>query len=195
MKRVVRVAVAEPSAIICGGLKSLLSGSDYEVVYVADDMRNLVECLPQVKADVVVVGSLLVATLQQGVRYAYPELQGVTLLMLSSTVCDDEIVRYFDAVINIYDSREQILRKIDGAIEQNQSNPYSDSHELSERERDVLVLVARGMTNKEIASELNISPHTVISHRKNIVHKTGIRSVAGLTVYAVLNKLIDSEQL
>ena len=72
---------------------------------------------------------------------------------------------------------------------------YSDSHELSERERDVLVLVARGLTNKEIASELVISPHTVISHRKNIVHKTGIRSVAGLTVYAVLNKLIDSEQL
>jgi DNA-binding CsgD family transcriptional regulator len=55
--------------------------------------------------------------------------------------------------------------------------------------------VARGLTNKEIASELNISPHTVISHRKNIVHKTGIRSVAGLTVYAVLNKFIDSERL
>ena len=72
---------------------------------------------------------------------------------------------------------------------------YAESHELSERERDVLILVARGFTNKEIASELNISPHTVISHRKNIVHKTGIRSVAGLTVYAVLNKLINSEQI
>ena len=195
MKRVVRVAVAEPSAIICGGVKSLLSGSDYEVVYVADDMRNLVERLPQVKADVVVVGSLLVATLQQGVRYAYPELQGVALLMLSSTVCDDEIVRYFDAVINIYDSREQILRKIDGAIEQNQSNPYSDSHELSERERDVLVLVAKGMANKEIADRLNISIHTVMSHRKNIAHKTGIKSVAGLTVYALLNNLLDASDV
>ena len=72
---------------------------------------------------------------------------------------------------------------------------HTESHELSERECDVLVLVARGLTNKEIANELNISPHTVMSHRKNIAHKTGIRSVAGLTVYAVLNKLIDSEQL
>ena len=75
------------------------------------------------------------------------------------------------------------------------SKNYAESHDLSERERDVLVLVAKGYTNKEIATELFISPHTVISHRKNIVHKTGIRSVAGLTVYAVLNKLIDSEML
>jgi DNA-binding NarL/FixJ family response regulator len=81
------------------------------------------------------------------------------------------------------------------AIAAPKERDYSDSHELSERERDVLVLVARGLTNKEIASQLVISPHTVISHRKNIVHKTGIRSVAGLTVYAVLNKLIDSDQL
>jgi DNA-binding CsgD family transcriptional regulator len=86
------------------------------------------------------------------------------------------------------------MRIVEEAVQQPQTHNFAD-HELSERERDVLILVARGYTNKEIASELNISPHTVISHRKNIVHKTGIRSVAGLTVYAVLNKLIDSEQL
>ena len=88
-----------------------------------------------------------------------------------------------------------MLRTVREAIDAPMEMTSNDSHELSERERDVLILVARGLTNKEIASELNISPHTVISHRKNIVHKTGIRSVAGLTVYAVLNKLIDSEQL
>ena len=65
------------------------------------------------------------------------------------------------------------------------------NYELSRRETDVLVLVARGMTNKEIADALNVSIHTVISHRKNIMHKTGIKSVAGLTVYAILHNLID----
>ena len=64
------------------------------------------------------------------------------------------------------------------------------SYELSQREREVLVLVAQGMQNKEIADKLCISVHTVMSHRKNIVAKTGIRSVAGLTVYAMVNKLI-----
>ena len=62
---------------------------------------------------------------------------------------------------------------------------------MSDRERDVLVRVAKGLSNKEIADDLNISIHTVMSHRKNIAHKTGIKSVAGLTVYALLNNLLD----
>lgn len=192
MKRVIQIAIVEPSQIVCEGVKSLLSGSEYEVVYVADNLRTLVERLPQISVDVVMIGSPLVATLSQGVRYSYSELQDVVLILLSSTVCDDDATRYFDAVVNIYDSREQILRKLENAIEQNHSNPYSDSHELSERERDVLVLVAKGLANKEIADRLNISIHTVMSHRKNIAHKTGIKSVAGLTVYALLNNLLDA---
>jgi len=54
-----------------------------------------------------------------------------------------------------------------------------------------LVCVAKGMLNKEIADFYNISIHTVITHRKNITRKTGIKTVAGLTVYALLNNLID----
>ena len=61
----------------------------------------------------------------------------------------------------------------------------------SDRENEILVAVARGMTNKEIADRYNISIHTVISHRKNIARKTGIKSVSGLTVYALLNNMID----
>ena len=192
MKRVIKVAIVEPSAIICEGVKSLLAGSEYEVVYTADNLRSLVERMALLSVDVVVVGSQLVAALQQSVRYTHPELQGVALVMLATTVCDDEVAKGFDSVINIYDSREQMLRRLDSAIEQSQTNPYSDSHELSERERDVLVLVAKGLANKEIADKLNISIHTVMSHRKNIAHKTGIKSVAGLTVYALLNNLLDA---
>ncbi|MBR4212746.1 MAG: helix-turn-helix transcriptional regulator [Bacteroidales bacterium] len=63
--------------------------------------------------------------------------------------------------------------------------------ELSAREKEILVCVAKGLLNKEIADELNISIHTVITHRKNITHKTGIKTVAGLTVYALINGLLD----
>ena len=192
MRKVVRVAVVEPSEIICEGLRSLLVGSEYEVVYTAGSMRALLDRLPVLSLDMVIVGSQLVATLSQGVKYLYADLQNFTLVMLSTTVCDDEVVRGFDAVVSIYDSREQLLRKLDNADDQSQVNPYSDSHELSERERDVLVLVAKGLANKEIADKLNISIHTVMSHRKNIAHKTGIKSVAGLTVYALLNNMLDA---
>ncbi len=62
---------------------------------------------------------------------------------------------------------------------------------LTDREKEILVCVAKGMLNKEIADRFKLSIHTVISHRKNITRKTGIKSVAGLTVYALLNNLID----
>lgn len=66
-----------------------------------------------------------------------------------------------------------------------------ETEELSEREKDVLVQVVRGLSNKEIADVLCISTHTVISHRKNITRKLNIHSTAGLTIYAIVNKLVD----
>lgn len=62
---------------------------------------------------------------------------------------------------------------------------------LSDREKEILVCVAKGMLNKEIADRFNLSIYTVITHRKNITRKTGIKTVAGLTVYALLNGLVD----
>ena len=67
--------------------------------------------------------------------------------------------------------------------------------ELSKRETDVLIAIAKGMMNKEIADQMNLSVHTVISHRKNITRKTGIKSVSGITVYALLNNFINEKDL
>lgn len=62
---------------------------------------------------------------------------------------------------------------------------------LSDREKEILVNVASGLINKEIADKLNISVNTVITHRKNITRKIGIKTVPGLTAYAILNGLVD----
>lgn len=70
-----------------------------------------------------------------------------------------------------------------------------ENDELSIREKEVLRLVALGHSNKVIAEKLYISIHTVISHRKNISEKIGIKSISGLTVYAILNNLIDTNSL
>lgn len=62
---------------------------------------------------------------------------------------------------------------------------------LSEREKDVIVALVQGMTNKEIADHLCISINTVITHRRNIARKLQIHSAAGLTIYAIVNNLVD----
>jgi DNA-binding NarL/FixJ family response regulator len=70
-----------------------------------------------------------------------------------------------------------------------------ENDELTYREKEVLRLVALGYSNKIIADKLFISIHTVISHRKNISEKTGIKSISGLTVYAILNNFIDTNSI
>ena len=96
---------------------------------------------------------------------------------------------------------DDILRPAISKTENRKSsprNPYPvtpNPEELSDRERDVLVQVVRGLSNKEIADVLCISIHTVISHRKNITRKLNIHSTAGLTIYAIVNKLVDLNSL
>ncbi len=191
MKRY-RIVIAEPSRIIAEGVKSILADSDFEIVATQPSLQRVIDDIVLSDVDLILVGTQAICPQKQNnLRYANSELQHVALVMLSTTVCDEDLIRQMDGVVNIYDDVTQIERKLLSALEQSQTNPYSDSHELSERERDVLVLVANGLANKEIADRLNISIHTVVSHRKNIAHKTGIRSVAGLTVYAMLNNLLD----
>lgn len=67
----------------------------------------------------------------------------------------------------------------------------NEAEALSERERDVLIQIVNGLSNKEIADKLCISVHTVITHRKNITRKLNIHSTAGLTIYAIVNKLVS----
>ena len=70
-----------------------------------------------------------------------------------------------------------------------------EGHELSAREIEVLVLLVKGLINKEIADRLNISLTTVISHRKNITKKLGIKSVSGLTIYAVMHGYVEADRI
>lgn len=71
----------------------------------------------------------------------------------------------------------------------------TDTEVLSEREREVVQHVVRGLTNKEIASALFISLNTVLTHRKNISRKLNIHSAAGLTIYAIANGIVKLEEV
>lgn len=70
-------------------------------------------------------------------------------------------------------------------------NGLNSDEALSDRERDVIISLVQGMSNKEIADHLCISVNTVITHRRNIARKLQIHSPAGLTIYAIVNNLVD----
>jgi len=102
----------------------------------------------------------------------------------------------FYSVINTNDSSQRIHEIISESLKsENPEDKEQEGEELTQREKDVLKLVALGNSNKDIAEKLFISIHTVISHRKNTTEKLGIKSISGLTVYAILNKLIDTDNL
>ncbi len=69
------------------------------------------------------------------------------------------------------------------------------NEKLTNREIEIIRLVALGYTNQQIADKLYISPHTVITHRKNISKKLGIKTISGLTIYAILNNIINLDEI
>lgn len=112
---------------------------------------------------------------------------GILWIALIYSFFDDELIRKFDDSLLVTATPDQIARKL-GQI--NTSAEKSQQEELSDREIEVLALLVKGLSNKEIADKLNISIHTVISHRKNITEKTGIKSLSGLTIYAITRKIV-----
>lgn len=108
--------------------------------------------------------------------------------------------------LNIYQPEEELIKEIlklhqhahhEGHSPKGTVHPAAApaGHELSAREIEVLVLITKGLINKEIADKLNISLTTVITHRKNITEKLGIKSVSGLTIYAVMNGYVEADRI
>ena len=103
--------------------------------------------------------------------------------------------------LNIYQDEKALVKSILQMHERGHhkgcNHPHIPpiEHELSAREIEVLVLITKGLINKEIAEKLNISLTTVISHRKNITEKLGIKSVPGLTIYAVMNGYVEADSI
>jgi two-component system, NarL family, response regulator NreC len=97
--------------------------------------------------------------------------------------------------IYIEDEKQLIFSKIENLIRNTSGNNSKNTNELSEREKSILKLVATGLTNKEIADKLFLSAHTVMTHRKNITAKLGIKSISGLTVYAILNNILTMNEI
>ena len=183
----IRIAIAETSVIIRGGLTAALKR------------------LPNVKVQPIEL--LSVEALSDCLRTQYPEMlivnptfgdyfdvnkfreetagKKIRLIALVSSFVDASLLTKYDESISIFDDLDILSKKIHGLLNLASEEEELDNQEtLSQREKEI------GMTNKEIAENLFLSIHTVITHRRNISKKLQIHSAAGLTIYAIVNKLV-----
>jgi len=184
----IHIAVIEPSQIIFEGLSNiLLKTKIHFYLYRVNDLEELAESATAEDFRMVIINPSAVINRQSQlmeIKNKYPEL---SFIAIQYSFYQDEILRLFDDIIAITDSVETIVRKLDNLDIRDRKRRQND---LSKRETEVLTQLVKGLSNKEIADTLNISTHTVITHRKNISEKTGIKSVSGLTIYAITNKIV-----
>lgn len=193
-----KIVIIEPSSIIREGLKAIIQGSsDFSII---KEIPHLYEY--NFDPIILMADVLLFNPMETGLYHTAKQIKSwkeknnsLSFIAIQTCHCSERTLTEFDETITLTEESDSILRKIKKVSFLNNEDEGADNNELSLREKNVLVLVAQGLTNKEIADKLSISAHTVISHRKNITKKTNIKSVSGLTLYALLNKLIDQNNI
>lgn len=162
------------------GLKHILTG----MFGLSPIIVSGIDCLDRLNPDSSALYFVGVDDFVAALDFFMPRRQSVVLLSPVAIRADVQSVDPSAPESVIIDTVGAILRR-----REESSEPVRGS--LSQREIDVLRLVALGYINKEIADELSISLNTVLSHRKNITAKLGIRSASGFSFYALMNGLID----
>ena len=198
MKSDKKIIIVEPSPIVSAGLASYFDDiRQVSIVSQLDRIDRMDEKLAAYNPDILIINPLLIAydTNEHFLKICR-DFSNVIPVALMTSYIDASILKQFKDVIEINDSKQKVVTKIFNLLSDNKlTQDKPESIELSNRETDVLVALVKGLTNKEISDKLYISVHTVITHRKNIVRKTGIKSVSGLTVYALLNNLVDESEI
>ena len=192
MKPKTNLLIVEPSDIILAGIEALLNDDQFSLLApLRDYPADLPQRLARLQPDILLINPTLIpsptrmqlATLTQ----ARPSMSIVALVY---QYVEPQLLDAFKTVLDIREQGSHVSQRLRECC-QTDHDTAIENYELSDRETEVLLLVAQGCSSKEIADRLHISIHTVNTHRKNITHKTGIKSVAGLAVYAMLHNLIN----
>jgi DNA-binding CsgD family transcriptional regulator len=188
------VIIGTPSYLLKRGIAATVSEIfETEVIFI-DTLDQINLYIDQNPVSCVIIDEELLTNNEQSRFFFDIKNQIIYILVTDHT---QNVLRKskFDGILNKNQSKEKIISTLEDIFTQEQGENSQNYSLLSDRETEVLKLVALGYTNQEIADKLFISKHTVISHRKNITSKLGIKTVSGLTVYAVLNNLIPRDQI
>lgn len=189
-----KIVVAESSVIIRSGVSAVLRripNFDIHPVEV-----NSAEALGHYanlhQPDIIIINPALDGWFNlPAFKAEHPRLTGVKYIALISSVTNNNVLKEYDERFSICDDLDIITAKLNSLLRNDEEEKDNESDTLSQREKEIVTCVVKGMTNKAIAEKLFLSIHTVITHRRNIARKLQIHSPAGLTIYAIVNKLVE----
>ncbi len=191
------ILIAENSCMIRKGLRSILQNlENSEVIQIIDNKEDVCEIVNKSKPDILIINPDMLPSDCADLKREFVNGHKLSLILLSDKENLKNEVKA-DAYINYLDDQDTILDLMQEIINKKTKNsiPNKNADTISSREKNILKHIALGLTNKEIADQLFISIHTVVTHRKNITQKLGIKSVSGLTVYAILHNLISMDEV
>lgn len=193
----IKIAIAEPSVIIRSGLSVVLKrvqGIHIQTFEISSH-EFLSNYIRLHKPDLLIINPMfwgIIDVVKLKEESGHKTLKCFALL---SCLVDESFVKQYDDKINLNDNIDQLKEKLDKIFDVQHEDSNDESNSLSVREKEILTCVVKGQTNKEIAQSLFLSTHTVITHRRNIARKLEIHSTAGLTIYAIVNKLIELDDI
>ncbi len=183
------IILLEPSYIIRKGLITILLGINPKLeIRELPNVDLFYNVVKEIKKGLVIINKRSYLENRDLIEECIDLLTGEIIFL---SVEDESRIKNNFTTIKYNDPKEVIISNLEKKLEKIKSKTDEQSGDLTERERTIVKIIATGLTNKEIAEQLNISMHTVITHRKNITGKLGIKTVSGLTIYAILNGLID----
>ncbi len=194
-----RIAIAEVSPIVRSGLEAQLkrlARYKVQILHLADDARReWTEALATTPADIFILNPLLCGLSPKTLA---PQHEDAKFVALTLSLADEGLLSGYDDMLPITASLRQIAELFDRLVqkpETDTSQTGGEAQSLTPREREIVVCIVKGMTNKEIAGALFLSTHTVITHRRNITKKLQIHSPSGLTIYAIMNKMVELNEI
>ena len=195
---VLKMAIAETSVIVRTGLALVLKrmqGMKILPIEVVSP-ESLADCMRLHKPDVLIINPAFPGYFDIRKFREDPQHAGVKCIALLCSMGDNSILKYYDDTFSLYDDPEDMKEKLTRMLNlSGQEDGRGGQEVLSSREKEIVTCVVKGMTNKEIADALFLSTHTVITHRRNIARKLQIHSPAGLTIYAIVNKLVEIQDI
>ena len=193
-----KMAIAETSVIVRTGLALVLKrmqGMKILPIEVVSP-ESLADCMRLHKPDVLIINPAFPGYFDIRKFREDPQHAGVKCIALLCSMGDNSILKYYDDTFSLYDDPEDMKEKLNRLLNlSGQEDGRGGQEVLSSREKEIVTCVVKGMTNKAIADALFLSTHTVITHRRNIARKLQIHSPAGLTIYAIVNKLVEIQDI
>ncbi len=190
------IAIIVQSKIIYEGLHSVISQSELDAsIFKVESLDDLEQVIHTRTVDVLIINPILIANRERDVKKLRKKHPNLSIVGINTGLIDQSVMSMLDNSFTLFDAVPQVIEKLQKAADENDPKSAGNTENLTDREIDVLTKLVHGLSNKEIAESLNISIHTVITHRKNIASKTGIRSQSGLTIYAISKKIIDLEDV